>query len=78
MPELSDFRKRKDDFFRQSPQSPLSPQQQADFAGLRYFPENANLDLEVEVSPFSEQEMIQMQTTTGDVQTYERFGRFEI
>jgi len=78
MSDLDDFRKQKDDFFRQSPQSPLSPQQQADFDGLRYFPENPSLDLEVEVSPFDEQETIQMQTTTGDVQTYERYGRFEI
>lgn len=78
MPELSDFRKHKDDFFRESSQSPLSPQQQAEFDGLRYFPENPSLDLEVRVSPFAEQETIQMQTTTGDIQTYERYGRFEV
>lgn len=78
MPELSDFRKHKDEFFRESPQSPLSPQQQAEFDGLRYFPENQSLDLEVQVSPFAEKETIQMQTTTGDVQTYERYGRFEV
>jgi uncharacterized protein (DUF1684 family) len=78
MSDLDDFRKQKDDFFRQSPQSPLSPQQQADFDGLRYFPENPGLDLEVDVSPFDEQQTIQMQTTTGDVQTYERYGRFAI
>ncbi len=76
MTDLSEFRKEKDDFFRESPQSPLTPQQQADFDGLRYFPEDPDLDLEVTVAPFDEPETIQMQTTTGDIQTYQRYGRF--
>ncbi len=76
MTNLTDFRKHKDEFFRESPQSPLTPEQQADFAGLHYFPENPGLDLEVAVSPFDDQETVQMQTTTGDIQTYQRYGRF--
>jgi uncharacterized protein (DUF1684 family) len=74
--DLSDFRRLKDEFFQGSPQSPLTPEQQADFQGLRYFPENPDLDLEVTVAPFDAQEAIQMQTSTGDVQTYKRYGRF--
>lgn len=78
MSDLTDFRQEKDDFFRGSAQSPLTPQQQTEFAGLHYFPENPDLDLEVTVTPFAEQDTIQMQTTTGDIQTYQRYGRFRI
>lgn len=78
MSQLTEFRQQKDAFFGESPQSPLSPEQQDDFTGLNYFPENPGLDLEVEVSEFEEKEQIQMQTTTGGVQTYDRFGRFSV
>lgn len=76
MSDLEAFRKMKDEFFRTSPHSPLTPEQKRRFRGLNYFPENPDLDLVVEVEEFPEKETIQMQTTTGDVQTYERFGRF--
>jgi uncharacterized protein (DUF1684 family) len=77
MTDLEEFRHQKDDFFKQSPQSPLSPEQRAAFTGLRYFDENPDLRMEVEVERFSQDEQVQIQTNTGDVQTYERYGRFE-
>lgn len=76
MDVLPRLRKEKDDFFRDSPHSPLTPEQRRTFTGLRYFPENPDLDLVVEVELFPQTSRIQMQTTTGDVQTYERYGRF--
>ncbi len=76
MSELERFRKEKDAFFRNDPHSPLLPEQKAAFAGLRYFPENPDLELIVEVERFPQGEVIQIQTNTGDVQTYERLGRF--
>lgn len=76
MSELEQLRREKDQFFRTSPHSPLTPEQQRSFEGLKYFPENPGLDLTVGVEEFPEKEKIQMQTTTGDVQTYQRFGRF--
>ena len=45
MTELEHFRAQKDAFFKTHPQSPLTPEQQATFAGLRYFPENPELRL---------------------------------
>ena len=77
MSKLEQFRKEKDDFFRQSPQSPLLPEQQASFTGLSYFPENPELRLSVEVNRFPEEQEVKIQTNTGDVQTYRRFGRFK-
>jgi uncharacterized protein (DUF1684 family) len=45
MTELEQFRVQKDTFFKMHPQSPLLPEQQATFEGLRYFPENPALRL---------------------------------
>ena len=77
MSELEEFRAQKDAFFKSHPQSPLLPAQKRDFHGLSYFPENPALRLEVQVEEFSPKETIQMQTSTGAVQTYQRYGRFK-
>jgi hypothetical protein len=77
MSELDEFRREKDQFFGESHHSPLLPEQRQDFSGLNYFPENPKLRLEVEVEPFEQQDQIQIQTNTGDVRTYRRYGRFE-
>ncbi len=76
MSELERFRKEKDEFFRESHQSPLLPKQQAAFGGLSYFPENPDLRLSVEVERMAG-EQVQIQTNTGAVQTYRRYGRFK-
>lgn len=77
MNELEEFRKEKDDFFGGHPQSPLTREQKHDFHGLNYFPENADLRLEVKAAEFPVKERIEMQTSTGDVQIYFRHSRFK-
>ncbi len=76
MTELEQFRAEKDDFFAHHPQSPLTPQQKSNFHGLAYFDENPALQLEVTVEPFAKPEEIEIQTSTGDVRVYTRYGRF--
>lgn len=76
MHDLIAFRAEKDEFFAQDWQSPLTRAQKANFEGLAYFPENSSLRFDASLERFPEQEEIQMQTSTGDVQTYQRFGRF--
>jgi uncharacterized protein (DUF1684 family) len=76
MSELSDFRQEKDVFYASDPQSPLTPEQQSNFKGLSYFPKNPALRLETDVERFTEKEEIDMQTSTGSVQTFYRYGRF--
>lgn len=76
MSKLEHFRRQKDDFFRESPHSPFTPEQQESFEGLHYFPENPEFDLKVDVDMFDEPQHIQIQTNTGDVQSYQRYGRF--
>ncbi|OGO11262.1 MAG: hypothetical protein A2Z66_02135 [Chloroflexi bacterium RBG_13_66_10] len=80
MDDLERFRREKGDFFRTNPSSPLTAAQRQSFTGLRYFPPNPGLRLMLEVEEFPVQNAVQMQTTTGDVQSYERFGRirFEV
>ncbi len=76
MSDLQTFRKQKDEYFLDNPHSPLTAEHKATFGGLKYFPENDALNLDVAIERFPEGEMIQIQTNTGDVQSYERFGRF--
>jgi uncharacterized protein len=75
MNELERFRADKDDFFSSHPQSPLTTEQKRKFSGLDYFPENPELSLKLEIAEFSEQSKIEMQTSTGDIQVYIRFGK---
>jgi uncharacterized protein (DUF1684 family) len=77
MTELESFRAEKDAFFGSHPQSPLTREQKEGFQGLHYFPENESLRLEALVDEFPVKEKFEMQTSTGDVQIYERFGTFK-
>lgn len=77
MNELQTFREQKDDFFATYPESPLTHEQRHHFAGLDYFPESEDLRFLVELEEFPEKERIMMQTSTGDVQPYLRYGRFK-
>jgi uncharacterized protein (DUF1684 family) len=80
MSELTEFRAAKDAFFRDDPQSPLTPEQHRSFAGLAYFDEQPALALELRPEPFEQSERVEMQTSTGEVAGYERWARasFEV
>ncbi|HHH81758.1 MAG TPA: DUF1684 domain-containing protein [Chloroflexi bacterium] len=70
----------RDEFFRMSPHSPLTPEQKRHFEGLKYFPENPSLRLELKPEWMPEGDWVQIQTNTGQVQSYERYARvrFEV
>ena len=76
MTELEAFRAQKNEFYASHPQSPLTREQKQGFTGLNYFPEEASLRLEVKVDEFPVKDSFEMQTSTGDVQHYKKFGRF--
>jgi len=80
MSELTEFRKQKNEFFINDNHSPLPQEQKERFVGLKYFPENSNLLFELHIEEFPEKENIELQTSTGDLQTYIRFGkiRFQV
>ncbi len=68
-------RAEKDEFFEFDPQSPLTSDQQADFQGLNYFPVDESLRFELEIERFEHPEAIKMQTSTGDLRDFTRYGR---
>ena len=75
--ELTVLRREKDQFFKTSPHSPLSPEQQDAFAGLRYYDPDPALDLVVTVEPVpADDHEIAIETNTGEVRRYRRCGRF--
>lgn len=73
---LIELRAKKDEFFKQHPQSPLTPEQQANFSGLTYFIPMPKLNMIIDVIPFEKPENIQIQTTTGETRWYLRWGEF--
>lgn len=77
MTRLENFRAEKDEFFAHHPQSPLTREQQRVFKGLEYFAENPDLNLVVTVDRLPDGEQVEIQTTTGSVQTYTRYGKFQ-
>jgi hypothetical protein len=77
MNELEAVRLAKDEFFARDPHSPLTADQKARFAGLEYFAENGDLRLEVVAQALPEAGPVQLQTSTGGIQTYTRVGRFD-
>jgi hypothetical protein len=78
MSELEEFRKAKDEFFRDDPRSPLTPDQRAVFTGLSYYPESTVLRIEGQLDmDVDRDEQIVMQTTTGGTQVYRRAGKVQ-
>jgi uncharacterized protein (DUF1684 family) len=77
MDELKHFRNQKDDFFQNSPQSPLTNEQKDSFEGLRYFPEDDGLRFELQIDEYDNQDEVQIQTNTGEIQTYTRYGKVD-
>lgn len=74
MNQLKKFRKAKDEFFKHDHHSPLTHEQQHHFQGLVYFPENPTLKLTVDVEECPVKEEVKIQTSTGDIQAYQRYG----
>jgi uncharacterized protein (DUF1684 family) len=77
MSELEAFRARKDKFLARDRQSPLAAWQRQNFKGLQYYPENPDLRLEVQVEKMVEVSTLEMQTSTGSIETYTRYGKIK-
>jgi uncharacterized protein (DUF1684 family) len=75
MSELNDFRKQKDEYYRNDPNSPLTEEQKAAFKGLKYFPENPDLRLTLLLQGTPDDAAIQMETSKGGPRQYVRFGK---
>ena len=70
---LTQFRKEKDDFLRQSAQSPIPEAERATFAGLKYYPPFFALRQEVQIEKLPAGDHIEFATSDGAKRLYTRF-----
>ena len=75
MTALADFRRAKDEFFATDPHAPLTPEQQRDFRGLNYYDDAPELAIVATPEVFDEQQLVEMQTSTGESADYLRWAR---
>ncbi len=78
--QVQEFRRQKDEFFREDPGSPIPRDQRESFRGLAYYPERDDLVFEVHPVPFEELQTVVMDTSDGAQREYERWARasFEV
>jgi len=69
-------RETKDAFFAQNWQSPLPPQERAQFKGLQYYPPDSSYRFELELHEHPEQQVVKMAYTKGNEQDFLRWGEF--
>ncbi len=75
MSELTEFRQAKDHFMGHDHDSPLTDEQKGDFHGLNYYDGNDDLRLTLDMQEYENPEVIDMQTSTGDVTQYLRWAK---
>jgi uncharacterized protein (DUF1684 family) len=77
---LAGYRHRRDHFFAEHPHSPLSETRRAEFAGLDYFPERADLalNLPLDESGLDVGETVDIPTTDGKTKPFSRAGRVRL
>ncbi len=72
---VNDFRARKDEEFGSSPDSPIGREErQAGFAGLSYYPPNPAYRVVASVTPFEQQDIVQLGSTKGDIRRQVRYA----
>jgi uncharacterized protein len=78
MNKIDNFRTRKNTLFAGGEQSPLSPEQQHHFEGLRYFPENPALALTLDMDRSKGGTSLTLETSDGQTREYRRVGTVDV
>ncbi|MDR5655883.1 DUF1684 domain-containing protein [Halodesulfurarchaeum sp. HSR-GB] len=71
-------RQQKEEYFAESPRSPIPRSAQADFAGLEYFAVDPSMRFEAELHEHEDPESLTVETTAGNAQEYLRWGEFHL
>jgi uncharacterized protein (DUF1684 family) len=72
------YRRQKDGYFKNSPESPLTEAQKPLFDSLNYYDYNPDLDLTLTITRFETDEAIPVYTTRNEIRQYIRYGEFTI
>lgn len=75
--QLEAFRRQKDKFFNENPDSPILPEEKDAFEGLKYFPIDLTFRVLARFIPEAHPGIFRVQTTTGGHKEYARVGRLE-
>ncbi len=75
--QLEAFRKQKDKFLAEHPQSPILPEDKEHFRGASYYPVEMKYRVIANLVPETRPGVFRVQTTTGDFKEYTRIGRLE-
>jgi uncharacterized protein (DUF1684 family) len=75
--QIEAFRKQKDKFFLESPDSPILAEDRDGFQGLKYFDFDPGFRVVATLVPEPHPGIFRVQTTTGDHKEYTRVGRLE-
>ncbi len=74
--QLIEFRRQKDQFFASSPQSPIpAAQRRSGFHGLNYYPPDPDFQVVARVTPIEDEEVVELNTSTGDLRPQRRAAR---
>lgn len=74
---IEKIRREKDEYFKNSPYSPLTETQKLNFHGLSYFPVDPKYRFELKLNEFQNKAKIKIITSKGTEQEYIRYGYFE-
>jgi len=74
---LIELRREKDVFFRTDIDSPILPEQRSTFHGLNYYPPDVRFKVLANLVRLDKPELFTIATSTGDPQTYLKYGRIE-
>ena len=75
--QLEAFRKQKDKFLAEHPQSPILTEDKENFRGANYYPVDMKFRVLATFVPETRPGVFKVQTTTGDYKEYTRIGRLE-
>jgi uncharacterized protein (DUF1684 family) len=74
--QLEEERREKDRFFAGHRQSPIPPEDRAEFRGLEYYPPDPDYRFEIEPHEHEEKERVRMAYTKGEELDFIRWGEF--
>ncbi len=75
--EIKIHRISKDRFYKEHPQSPLTPSQKERFERLEYFDYNPELVFTLELNRYDDPEVVTMETSDNRIRDYYRIGYFD-